>query len=158
MALKTADRVLGQLRRSVLVQNEAGQSDAELLNRFIGQRDHSAFEVLVRRHGPMVWGVCNRLLSDRHDAEDAFQATFLVLVRKASSVMPREMVANWLYGVARQIALRARCTTFKRKSREKQVAAIPEPETISPESRHDLLSTVDGELSHLPAKYRTVVI
>ena len=80
--------------------------DAELLRRFIERRDETALAALVKRHGPMVWGVCRRLLS-HHDAEDAFQATFLVLVRKAASVKPREMVGNWLYGVARQTALQA---------------------------------------------------
>src|SRR5215470_617039 len=83
--------------------------DGELLGRFVERRDETALGALVKRHGPMVWGVCRRLLG-HHDAEDAFQAAFLVLVRKAASVVPREMLANWLYGVAHRTALLARRT------------------------------------------------
>src|SRR3954468_7193038 len=104
-----------------------GLSDGQLLDRFIARREGAVFEAIVRRHGPMVWGVCRRILRDHHDAEDAFQATFLVLVRKAASVVPREMVGNWLFGVARQAALKARATTAKLRTREKQVADMPDP-------------------------------
>src|ERR1700751_5698666 len=82
-------------------------SDGELLGRFVERRDEAALAALVNRHGPMVWGVCRRLLS-HHDAEDAFQATFIVLVKRASSIAQRELVGNWLYGVAHQTALQAR--------------------------------------------------
>src|SRR6516164_6332638 len=81
-----------------LARADAGPSDAQLLQRFLNDHDESAFELLVWRHGPMVQGVCRRVLRNDHDAEDAFQATLLVLARKASSVLPREMLANWLYG------------------------------------------------------------
>src|SRR5688500_13096322 len=77
-----------------------GTPDAQLLERFIAYRDENAFEALVRRHGPTVFGVCRRVLRNSADAEDAFQATFLVLVRKASHIGQRELLANWLYGVA----------------------------------------------------------
>src|SRR5262249_18417895 len=85
----------------------AGLTDGELLEQFIGRRDEAAFEALLRRHGPMVWGVCRRLLPDEADAEDAFQATFLVLVKKAAGIRPRGMVGNWLYGVAQNTARKA---------------------------------------------------
>jgi RNA polymerase sigma-70 factor (ECF subfamily) len=75
-------------------------NDGQLLDRFVARREEAVFEALLHRHGPMVWGVCRRVLRDHHDAEDAFQATFLVLARKASSVMPREKLGNWLHGVA----------------------------------------------------------
>jgi len=99
-------------------QGGAGTTDGELLTRFLGHRDDAALAALVRRHAPMVWGVCRRLLRGHHDAEDAFQATFLVLVRKAATVVPREMVGNWLYGVAHQTSVRLRATAAKRGVRE----------------------------------------
>src|SRR5262245_31548702 len=103
-----------------------GMTDGELLAHFLSRRDDNALAALVRRHAPMVWRLCDRLLRHHHDAEDAFQATFLVLVKKAADV-PREAVANWLYGVARQTALRARATAAKRGRRERQVVNLPEP-------------------------------
>src|SRR5579862_1297439 len=81
-------------------RNGAGMTDGELLSRFVKHRDDAALATLVRRHASMVWGVCCRLLRGHHDAEDAFQATFLVLVSKAAAIRDKETVANWLYGVA----------------------------------------------------------
>src|SRR6516164_5778111 len=75
-------------------------TDKQLLEGFVARRDLVGLATLIQRHAPMVWGVCRRILHRHHDAEDAFQATFLVLVRKAASIVPAEMVANWLYGVA----------------------------------------------------------
>src|SRR5438552_1423415 len=92
--------VIRHLHRSALRETDQ-PTDARLLESFVCRRDAAALEALVRRHSRMVWGVCRRILADDYDAEDAFQATFLVLVRKAASVVPREMLANWLYGVAR---------------------------------------------------------
>src|SRR5262249_37650460 len=103
-----------------------GMTDGELLARFQRSRDEDALAALVRRHASMGGGVCGRLRS-HHDAEDAFQATFLVLVRKAAGV-PRRAVANWLYGVARQTAVRLRATAAKRRRRETQVVNMPELE------------------------------
>src|SRR5438093_2555158 len=118
------NRVIQHLRRVVLLQDGAGLTDGQLLGCYVDHRDETAFAALVRRHGPMVWGVCRRVLRGHQDAEDAFQATFLVLVRKAASVVSRELVANWLYGVAHQTALKARATLARRGTREKQVAAM----------------------------------
>src|SRR5262245_58181099 len=107
--------IVQHIRRLALPPGRPDLSDGQLLEHFVERRDEAAFETLVRRHGPMVLGVCRRLLRNHHDAEDAFQATFLVLVRKAASIAPREMVANWLYGVAHQTALKARAVGAKRR-------------------------------------------
>ena len=129
-------------------------SDGELLGRFVERRDERALAALVDRHGPMVWGVCRRLLS-HHDAEDAFQATFIVLVRKAGSVKPREMVGNWLHGVARQAALQARAA--RRRAGEGQVTRMPDVE--APQDRWaDVRPILDEELGRLPDHYRAVIV
>jgi RNA polymerase sigma factor (sigma-70 family) len=150
--------ILQHLRRTLSLPNEAALTDGELLEGFLTSRDDAAFSALVRRHGPMVWGVCRRVLAGHHDAEDAFQVTFLVLVRKAASVVPREMVANWLYGVAHQTALNARASAARRSMRERQVAQIPEPAVEEPEHRHGLEAFLDQELRRLPDKYRSAIV
>jgi RNA polymerase sigma factor (sigma-70 family) len=152
-------KVIDHLRRAVRAGGEAGLTDGQLLECFVSRRDEAAVAALVRRHGPMVWGVCRRVLRNHHDAEDAFQATFLVLVRKAGSIMPREMVANWLYGVAHRTALKARATTAKRQAREKQVNQMPEAGAVTePGLWHDLQPLLDRELSRLPDKYRVAIV
>src|SRR5438309_10707230 len=88
------------LRRAALLQGGAGLPDGELLEHYVRSRDEAAFEAILRRHGPMVLGVCRRVLRHEADAEDAFQAAFLVLARKAHTVAPAGRVGNWLYGVA----------------------------------------------------------
>src|SRR5438067_4681055 len=100
MASVRQNRLFQHLHAGLPEQVEAA-TDGQLLECYIARRDEASFAALVRRHGPMVWGVCCRLLAHQ-DAEDAFQATFLVLVRKAITVVPRHMIGNWLYGVARQ--------------------------------------------------------
>ena len=135
-----------------------GLSDGQLLERFISRREEAALEALMQRHGPMVWGVCRRVLRDHHDAEDAFQATFLVLARRAASVVPREKVGNWLYGVAYQTARKARAMRAKRRLRESQVPDAPESAAASDVRRDDLSEWLDHELSRLPEKYRTPIV
>src|SRR5438270_9350546 len=110
MASNRMNEVIEHLRRTALLSEGHDLTDAQLLQRFVSLRESAALEALVRRHGPMVWGVCRRLLHSVHDAEDAFQATFLVLVRKAAGIARRDLLANWLYGVAQQTALKARQT------------------------------------------------
>src|SRR5262245_43828045 len=106
----------------------------------------------------MVWGVCRRVLRNYHDAEDAFQATFLVLIKKAASVVPREMVANWLYGVARQTALKARATTARSGARERQVIQIPEAAATDQELGDDLQRLLDQEFGGLPDIHRVAIV
>src|SRR5947207_421132 len=132
-----------------------GMTDGELLARFLRSRDDDALAGLVWRHAPMVWGVCCRLLHKHQDAEDAFQATFLVLVRKAADV-PRQAVANWLYGVARQTAVRLRAAAAKRGRRETQMVNMPDP-TVAEVRDADLQAALDEELSRLPDYYRGVI-
>ena len=135
-----------------------GLTDGELLDRFVARREGAVFEAIVRRHGPMVWGVCRRVLRDHHDGEDAFQATFLVLARRAESVRPRERLAPWLYGVAYHTALKARMTRARRRSREVQASGLPEPEAAWAEPPDELLSRLDAALIRLPEKYRAPIV
>src|SRR5882724_3853257 len=146
--------VIQHLRRAVLLREGAGMTDGQLLGCFVEQRDEAAFAALVRRHGPMVLGVCRRLLGNRHDAEDTFQATFLVLVHKAAAIRPREMVGNWLHGVACRTALKARTLAARNSRRERQVPDMPEPQVLPPEDTDDLRLLLDQELGCLPDKFR----
>jgi RNA polymerase sigma factor (sigma-70 family) len=158
MATAQMDAVIRHLRRAVLRQDEAAWTDGQLLGSFIDQKDEAAFEALVRRHGPMVFGVCRRVVGNHHDAEDAFQATFLVLARKASSVRPRERVANWLHGVALRTAMKAKTITAKRRGREKQVTEMPEAEAAQQDQWRDLQPLLDQELNSLPDNYRLPIL
>jgi RNA polymerase sigma factor (sigma-70 family) len=158
MARTQMSEVLQHIRRTMLADSGPSLTDQKLLEDFIHCRDESALAVLVHRHAAMVWGVCRRVLGDYHDAEDAFQATFLVLVRKASSIASRELLANWLYGVAHQTALNARTTVIRRRGRERQVTNMPEPEAVQRETWHDLQALLDQELSRLPDKYRIPIV
>jgi RNA polymerase sigma factor (sigma-70 family) len=157
MATNGLDKVFFHLRRAVLLKDGGGQTDGKLLGNFIENRDETSFEVLMRRHGPMVLNVCRRILHNQQDAQDAVQTTFLVLVRKAKSVKPRELVGNWLHAVARQTAIRIRSKNAKRWWREKQVTIMPEPQRVNSASHDDLL-ILDQELSHLPEKYRIAIV
>jgi RNA polymerase sigma factor (sigma-70 family) len=154
MATQQLRQIIQGLRSST-VPAEGDGSDGQLLASYVRDRDETAFAALVHRHGPMVWGVCCRVLESRQDAEDAFQATFLVLVRKAASVAK---VGNWLYGVAHRTALKARTTAARRRAREKPVAAMVEPAQPEPEPAQDWRDVLDQELARLPLKYRDVLV
>jgi RNA polymerase sigma factor (sigma-70 family) len=150
--------VVKHLRRGALLGDPTALSDGQLLECYITSRDEAAFAALVRRHGPMVWGVCRRVLAGHHDAEDAFQATFLVLARKAAAVATRELVGNWLYGVATNVALKARAVRLRRRARERQVNPMPQPTVADRDLWTDLGPVLDQELSRLPDKYRVPVV
>jgi RNA polymerase sigma factor (sigma-70 family) len=131
-------------------------ADRDLLRAFLTDRDEPAFAALVSRHGPMVLGVCRRVLGNPHDADDAFQATFLVLARKAGSVRRPELLGNWLYGVAVRCAKRAKARAAKRQAREQPVIDWPAPEA-GPDWR-DVRPVLDEELARLPDKLRAAVV
>jgi RNA polymerase sigma factor (sigma-70 family) len=157
MATGPMTLVVRHLCNAVLLP-DAQPTDGLLLEAFIARRDEAAFAALVRRHGPMVLGVCRRVLGNVHDAEDAFQAAFLVLARKAASVRPRELVGHWLYGVAFRTALKARALAARRQARERQVREMPEREAPREEAWSDLQPLLDHELSRLPEKYRVPLV
>jgi RNA polymerase sigma factor (sigma-70 family) len=153
--------LLRYLRRLVNPSAPDEAADAVLLGRFIARRDEEAFAALVVRHGPLVLGVCRRVLGNVHDAEDAFQAAFLVLARKANAVHPRAALAAWLHGVARRVALKAR-SARARPAHEilppPANAADPHPDPLAELSGRELLTIIDDELQRLPEVYRTPVI
>jgi RNA polymerase sigma factor (sigma-70 family) len=157
MATSLMSETIHHLRRTAL-RDGAGLTDADLLDRFVREGDGGALAALAQRHASMVWGVCCRILGSRHDAEDAFQATFLVLVRKAASIQHKELLANWLYGVAQQTALRSRAAAAKRRSRERQVIDMPEAAQREHGIEESLAPILDEELSRLPSKYRSLII
>src|SRR5919198_1974720 len=150
--------VIRHLRRAALLQAGDSLTDGQLLESFLTGRDEAAFEVLLRRHGPMVLGVCRRVLGNADDADDAFQATFLVLVRKAATVRPRETVGNWLYGVAYRTAQKARVMNAKRRTKEKQARERRRPEPPGDAVPEELLPRVEAELTRLPDKYGVPVV
>jgi RNA polymerase sigma factor (sigma-70 family) len=145
-------KVLEQLQ-----QAGGGLTDGQLLARFVAARDEASFAALLRRHGPMVLGVCRRVLRDFHDAEDAFQATFLILARKAPSVAKGESVACWLYAVANNAAREAVNANARRRARERQVKDMPHAE-VAPAESTDWRPLLDRELNRLSEKYRATVI
>jgi RNA polymerase sigma factor (sigma-70 family) len=158
MATGQMNTILQHLRGSALLRQGSGLTDGQLLADYLQRREESALVALVHRHAAMVWNVCRRILGNHHDAEDAFQATFLVFVRKAAAIGQTELLANWLYGVARQTALNARRTAARRKERERQVAAMSEPAAVEQDQWRDLQPLLDQELGLLPDRYRAVVV
>jgi RNA polymerase sigma factor (sigma-70 family) len=155
MATGQLNKFLTHLRNVMVLQDGRNLSDAELVRRYVQERDEAAFELLVRKHGPMVLGVCRRILRNPHDAEDAFQATWLVLVRKAATLRSPGTVGNWLYGVAYRTALEARKLAAKRRNKEAKVTLSSE---TAPDAWDKLRPVLDHELERLPDKYRAVVV
>jgi RNA polymerase sigma factor (sigma-70 family) len=149
------DGVIDYLRRASAGGDAGEATDGQLLTSFVVDRDPKAFEAILRRHGPMVLGVCRRVLRHVQDAEDAFQATFIVLVRRAESVAPRGTVGNWLYGVAYRTAQEAKRAAARRRARERQA---PRKETVNEDPGDDLRHLIDQELSRLPDKYRVPIV
>ncbi|HEY7307783.1 MAG TPA: sigma-70 family RNA polymerase sigma factor [Gemmataceae bacterium] len=146
--------VVDHLRRVAGAAESDGLTDRQLLQRFAGQHDDSAFAVLVRRHAALVLGVCCRVLPRVQDAEDVFQATFLVLARKATSTSWRESIGNWLHEVAHRLAVKVRADLARRHIHERQAAAMKPTEARTDESWRELYGMLDEELHRLPQRYR----
>lgn len=154
----TAVRDLETLLRSGAVGT---LDDAELLERFLssqGEDAEDAFAAVVERHGPMVLAVCRRILRDAEDADDAFQAAFLVLARKARSIGRRELLANWLYGVAVRTARELKASKARRVARERQVNTVTRPDSGLDDSLDELRAALDLELSRLPDSFRGPIV
>src|SRR5262245_35274766 len=153
MATGQLHLLLEHLRATLALRDAVALTDGQLLERFVTQRDEAAFEVLVRRHGTMVWNVCRRVLRHEQDAEDAFQAAFLTLSRKANSISQRECVAGWLYRVTHRLALELKGSCVKYSARLTplgDVAGAVSEMHVWRDTRYVL----DEELQKLPAKYR----
>src|SRR5262245_61521632 len=150
--------VLRYIRRMVEPKQDDRASDQILLERFCTGSDGDAFASLVERHGPLVMGVCSRMLRDIHDAEDVFQATFLVLVRKARAIAKPECLGPWLHGVAYRTALRARSQAAKRRFHERQSAESNKMEMIPDFMSSDLRPILDEEIQRLPFSYRSPLV
>jgi RNA polymerase sigma factor (sigma-70 family) len=153
---------LGQLWRRLCRTGGASavrdESDGELLRRYLELRDEAAFEALLRRHAGMVFGVCRRVLRDAGAAEDAFQATFLLLLRKAHSIRRLDALACWLHGVAYRVAVRAAVNERKRRQREREAAAMKVAAPASDADSWEVRSVLDAELNRLPEKYRAPLV
>jgi RNA polymerase sigma factor (sigma-70 family) len=140
------------------VQASRDLSDGQLLERFLAHHEDAAFSVLVHRHGPMVLSVCKRVLSDSHAAEDVFQATFMVLVRRAASLRKREPLAGWLHAVAHRAAMRASAQAATRRKLERRATPMPRVEPLDELTWQELCGVLDEEIARLPAKYRAPIV
>jgi len=156
MGSKQLNCVLRHVRSLIGLPAADDLTDSQLLDRFCADYDEAAFAVLVRRHGPLVQRVCRRVLADNHAAEDAFQATFLVLARKAANIRQRSSIAGWLYEVAYHLAIRARGSAARRRQHEKQAGAMSRESDES--HQFELRELLDEELHQLPEKYRTPLV
>ena len=147
-----------QYRSASLSRDGVRWTDGQLLESFILRREEAAFEALLQLHGAMVFAVCRRILGNHHDAEDAFQATFLVLARSAPSIIKRNSIASWLYGVANRVSLKAKESRHSRRLREESAAQSSDTSPAHQDGANDTNSILDEELSKLPAGYRDVLI
>ena len=161
MARGSTKNALRQIRTLFELGTLGGLTDVQLLELFLsrsGDDAEDAFAALVHRHGPMVLGVCRRMLGNSHDAEDAFQATFLILARRAGAIGRRDRLANWLYGVAVRTAKEARRRAARRQARERRAMDNVKAESEPTGDWDDLIPILDEELSRLPDRYRAALV
>ena len=157
MAVARSDRFLTDVRTLYALGSIGSLTDGQLLERYVACRDEAVFEALVERHGPMVFEICRGIIGNCHDTEDAFQATFLVLVRQAGSIRKRDSVASWLFGVARTIAARVRVDAARRRKYERRAAEMA-TRSNAHEAQPGLGPVLCEEVARLPEKYREVVV
>ena len=160
MAGGSSDRVTRELRQVFNVGAVGTMSDAELLEWFLSDREiagETAFEELMNRHGPMVFGVCRRVLHDRHDAEDAYQAVFLVLAKRAGSIRRQDSLASWLFGVAHRVASKARCRAARRRAVDLKAAERGGEDYLPPEAATDW-EFLHHEVDRLPDRLRAPLV
>jgi RNA polymerase sigma factor (sigma-70 family) len=158
MSIRQPHLVLQHIRNLVHVESSGRLSDQQLLERFTTRQDEAAFEALVKRHGPLVFGVCRRVLHDRHEAEDAFQATFLILARRAATITKRMSLGGWLYQVAYRVALEARSRSASWRRRQEQARPNSPADPMAELSARELLDTLDEELHRLPERFRAPLV
>src|SRR6516165_9873352 len=157
MATANLSDFLRRLSRGMAAEMLAEDSDRQLVNRMLAERDEAAFEAVVHRHGPMVFRVCWRVLQHSHDAEDAFQATFLVLAQKLRTLRKHASLASWLHGVAHRVALKAKAEAATRRRHEQQAAVSP-PVPPDDVSWGEVRAVLDAELAGLPEKWRLPLV
>ena len=150
--------LLHYLRHLYPADAGGNSADGELLNRFISAHDEDAFTALVHRHGSMVLSVCQRLLGDRHLAEDSFQATFIVLARRAATIRSRTSLGTWLYAVAQRVALKAKGKTAAWRNRERQSGTMTSGHQLNEHTWQELRSILDEEIARLPEKYQAPLV
>jgi RNA polymerase sigma factor (sigma-70 family) len=158
MATGQLNHVLHHLRQLVATQHGQHLTDGVLLERFVTTRDEAAFAALVERHGPLVLSVCGRVLRHNQEAEDACQATFLVLARKAAGIRKRTSVSSWLHGVAYRIALKMRVRQTRRSRHQKPLADVALPDNTAELTWRDMQVVLDEELNRMPDKYRAPLV
>jgi len=158
MRYRAIEGVLRYIRKIAPAPEEAALGDGALLERFVARRDEAAFEALLQRHGPMVLGVCRRMLDDPYAVDDAFQVTFLVFLQKAHSLRRQNLLGNWLYGVAYRTSLKARSLAARRRLREQPLPDASAPETGDEVAWRDLRPVLDEEISRLPLRYRQPIL
>ena len=157
MSVDRANGLLRHVRRLLGSQPDA-TADGTLLQRFALHADDAAFAALVHRHGPLVWSVSRRVARHEQDAEDVYQATFLLLARKAGAIRKRNAIASWLYGVAHRLALRTRCDAARRRQHEGQAAGSTVTPACDDLTWRELREMLDAELARLPEKYRAPLL
>jgi RNA polymerase sigma factor (sigma-70 family) len=154
MAARGPKTVLEHVRHLVRAEGTTDLSDGKLLHLYSSQHNHEAFAVLLRRHERLVWNVCRCALRHHQDAEDAFQAVFVVLARKAASICKQDSLASWLHGVAYRTALRARRDATRRQARDRRAKAMVYEQPISEKAWNDLQAALTAEVERLPAKFK----